>query len=144
MNAMSCFTSNTKTKTCQKIIMLYCVRSVTEVVLDRQYVRCVLRTYLYNCSSLFTCFLSHQVFIFTHVTCFPFTSLKCCWIDDRLDMLYGICIIASPYSLASCLTRFSSIHTCSSFNSPRFYALSKVQHIPSKNAKLSCATTSFP
>ena len=59
-------------------------------------------------------------------------------------MLYDICIIASPYSLASCLTRFSSLHTCSSFTSPRFYALPKVQHTPSKNAKLSCATTSFP
>ena len=36
MNAMSCSTSNTKTKTCNKIVMLYSVRNVTEVLLDIQ------------------------------------------------------------------------------------------------------------
>jgi hypothetical protein len=43
------------------------VRNVTEVLLDRQWVRYVLLSYLYNCKSLFTCFLSDQVFIFTHM-----------------------------------------------------------------------------
>ena len=70
--------------------------------------------------------------------------LKCCWIDNRLDMFYVlICITATPHSLASCLIRFSSLHTCFPCTSPRFCALSKVQHTPSKNAKLSSATTSF-
>ena len=71
-------------------------------------------------------------------------SLKCRWIDNRLDMFYIlICITATPYSLASCLIRFSPLHTCFPFTSPRFYALPKVQHTRSTNAQLS-ATTSFP
>jgi hypothetical protein len=67
MNAMSFSTSNTIKKTCRKIVMYYSVRNVTEVLLDRQQVRYVLHYYLYNCNSLFTCFLSHHVFIFTHI-----------------------------------------------------------------------------
>jgi hypothetical protein len=83
---------------------------------------------------------------------------------ERLDMLYLlVCIIGTPYSLASCLMwvfiickiaisyslasrliRFSSLHTCFPFTSPRFYALPKVQHTCSKNPELSSATTSFP
>jgi len=74
MNALSCSTSNTKTKTCNEIVMLYSVRNVTEVLLDRQWVRYVLRCYLYNCNSLFTCFLSHQVFIFTHMFSVHFSA----------------------------------------------------------------------
>jgi hypothetical protein len=72
-------------------------------------------------------------------------SLKCCWIDNMLDTFYVlICIIATPYSLASCLIRFSSLHTCFPFTSRRLCALPKVQHTRSKNAQLSSATTSFP
>jgi len=56
-----------KRKICNKTVMLYSMRNVTEVLLDRQYVRYVLRSYSYNCNSLFTCFLSHQVFNFTHM-----------------------------------------------------------------------------
>jgi len=76
---MSCSTSNTKTKTCNKIVMLHSVRNVTEVLLDRQ------------------CFLC--------------------------SLLEPICIIATPYSLASRLVRFSSLHTCFPFTSPLFFFL---------------------
>ena len=62
-------------KTCNNIVMLYSVRNVTEVLLDRLQVRHVLLSYLYNCNSLFTCFLSHQVFYYLYncislFTCF--------------------------------------------------------------------------
>jgi hypothetical protein len=63
-----------KTKTCDEIVMLYSVRNVIEVLLDRQWVRYVLRCYLYNCNSLFICFLSHQVFIFTHMLSVHFSA----------------------------------------------------------------------
>jgi hypothetical protein len=36
MNAVSCCTSNEKTKTCNEIVMLFSVRNVTEVLLDRE------------------------------------------------------------------------------------------------------------
>jgi len=36
MHAMSCSTSTTNTKTCYKIVILYSLRNVTEVLLDRQ------------------------------------------------------------------------------------------------------------
>ena len=74
MNAISCCTSNTKTKTCNKIVMLYSVRNVTEVPLDRQQVRYVLHSYLYNCNSLFTCFLPYQVFTFTQMLSVHFSA----------------------------------------------------------------------
>ena len=54
--------------------MLYSVRNVTKVPLDIQQVRYVLRSYLYNRNSLFTCFTSHQVFIFTHMLSFHFSA----------------------------------------------------------------------
>jgi type III secretory pathway component EscU len=54
--------------------MLYSVRNVTEVPLDRQQVTYVLHSYLYNCNHLFTCFLSHQVFIFTHMISVHFSA----------------------------------------------------------------------
>ena len=44
----------------------------------------------------------------------------------RLDMFYVlICIIATFYSLASCLIRFSSSHTCLQFTSPRFLCITQ-------------------
>jgi hypothetical protein len=53
-------------------------------------------------------------------------SLKCCWIDNRLDMFYFlICIIATPYSLASCLIRFLSLHTLFPSTSPRFLCITQ-------------------
>jgi len=49
-------------------------------------------------------------------------SLKCRYIDNRLDMFHVlICTITTPYSLASCLIWFSSLHTCFPLTSPRFF-----------------------
>ena len=39
-----------------------------------------------------------------------------------------VCMIGTPYSLASCLIRFSCVHTCFPFASPRF-----VMHYPRCN-----------
>jgi len=63
---------------------------------------------------------------------------------DRLHVIIVIIAIAIPYSLASCLIRFTFLHTCIPFTSPRFYALPIVHDTSSKNTKLSSATTSFP
>jgi hypothetical protein len=65
-------------------------------------------------------------------------SLKCRWIDNRLDMFYVlICITATPYSLLSCLIRFSPLHTCFPFTSPRFFMIYPRCNTLSKNAQLS-------
>jgi hypothetical protein len=79
-------------------------------------------------------------------------SLKCYWIDNRLDMFcILICITATPYLLASCLIWYFIICIIASpyLLALRsllrvFYALPKVQHTCSKNAQLSSAITSFP
>jgi hypothetical protein len=191
MNALSCSTSKTKTKTCNKIVILYSVRNVTEVLLDRQ---CSLFSVLepewkdllgkFVCQKMLVCgnsiCCSTEESIFpeyvsnwvcnthAHVTVrvakpvLPFrlrnmsrkrkeclgslknvSSQDSVWNKDgeRLDMLYLlVCIIGTPYSLASCLMwvfiiciiaisyslssrliRFSSLHTCFPFTSPRFY-----------------------
>jgi hypothetical protein len=48
---------------------------------------------------------------------------------QRLDTFYIlVCMIGIPYSLASCLIRFSCEHTCFPFASPRF-----VMHYPRCN-----------
>jgi hypothetical protein len=61
MNAMSCYTSNTKTKTCNKIVIFYCVRNATEVLLYRQ---CSLFSLLEpECKDLLGKFVSQRIMI---------------------------------------------------------------------------------
>jgi hypothetical protein len=61
MNAMSCSTSKTETKTSKEIVMLYSVRNVTEVLLERQ---CSLFSLLEpECKDLLAMFVSQRIMV---------------------------------------------------------------------------------